>query len=381
MQRAIEKMLGEIQYYYDTIPADGGCDEGTSYWGRAGASLFEFIYQLKLASDGAFDLFDDEKLHRIAAYMQKVHVVDAVFYNVADTHIKGKAGLMPLLFAFAKETGQEALAGFAAGVYAKKEDGSFLPHTTCTLRRLILEAQALREMASYRIAQPLHGAIEHLAELQIAALRRGAFTLHAKGGHNKEGHNHNDVGSFTFYDGSTPVLVDVGINTYTGLHFKRETRYTAIPWTRSHNHNLPLINGVEQKSAKEHCADAFEVQEGRIAVSFADAYPAESGVEKLTRVLQLAENGMKCTDTFAFASKGASAVTEVLMAVLPVRLENDAVILGECYAVRAAGAKISTEYIPFEDKALEADWCTQGVTRILLDFENVEKICIEVEKL
>lgn len=46
-----------------------------------------------------------------------------------------------------------------------------------------------------------------------------------------------------------------------------------------------------------------------------------------------------------------------------------------------AGAKISTEYIPFADEKLEADWHTQGVTRILLDFENVEKIYIEVEKI
>ena len=50
LSRAIEKMFEEIQHYYDSIPTDGGCDEGANYWGRAGASLFEFIFQIKQRS-------------------------------------------------------------------------------------------------------------------------------------------------------------------------------------------------------------------------------------------------------------------------------------------------------------------------------------------
>lgn len=382
LSRAVEKMLEEIQHYYDGIPEDGGCDEGTSYWGHAGASLFEFVLQLKTASGGALDLFGDEKLHRIAAYMQKMHVVDDIFYNVADAHAQGKAGLMPLLYAFAKETEQAALASFAAAVYVgQKERHRPLSHVTRTLRRLILEARTLRQMAEHQVTYPLHGAVEYLPDLQIAALRHGSFALHAKGGHNREGHNHNDVGSFTLYDGSTPVLVDVGINTYTGLHFKRETRYTAIPWTRSCNHNVPFVNGTEQKSAREHCAEDFAVREGEITVSFAGAYPEGAGVEKLTRTLKMTDNGMSFTDIFAFKDEKKRAVCEVLMAVLPVRVAGDAVILDGRYLLRSGGAKISAEYVPFADEKLEADWHVQGVTRICFDFENVEKICIEVEKI
>lgn len=381
LSRAIEKMLVEIQYYYDTIPEDGGCDEGTSYWGHAGASLFEFLYQLKLASGGALDLFFDEKLHRISSYMQKMHVVNDVFYNVADSHAQGKVELMPLLFAFARETGQEALADFAAAVYAtKKKKGGFLPHTTRTMRRLIFESGALRQMPDRRVAYPLHAKVEHLADLQIAAVRRGALALHAKGGHNKEGHNHNDVGSFTLYDGSTPVLVDVGIDTYTGRHFSRQ-RYMTVPWVRSLYHNLPIVNGTEQQSGRAYCADAFAVCEVGITVSFAAAYPCEAGVRQLVREMKMTDNGMRFTDNFTFTEGKKRTVCEVLMSVLPTRVEGDRVILGERYLLRATGARISAEYIPFADAKLEADWHTEGVTRILFDFENAEKICIEVEKI
>jgi hypothetical protein len=65
-------MLSEIQCYYNTIPADGGCDEGPGYWGRAGASLFEFLYLLKCSTNGALDLFGDEKICMIADYLKKV---------------------------------------------------------------------------------------------------------------------------------------------------------------------------------------------------------------------------------------------------------------------------------------------------------------------
>ena len=382
LHRALEKMFTELQCYYDGIPEDGGCDEGPDYWGQAGGSLFEFVCQLKEATGGALDLFGDKKLGRIAAYLKKVHITDDLFCNVADAHAEGKSDMMPLLFAFARETKQEDLADFAAAVYAANgERGEGLHHTIRTLRRLIYQSRALHEMAAYASTQPLHGAVEYLPDLQLAVLRAGTLTLHAKGGHNREHHNHNDVGSFTLYDGSTPLLVDVGINTYTGLHFNRETRYVAIPWVRSPYHNLPIVNGQEQQYGSEFRGDAFAVREGEITVSFAGAYLPEAGLEKLTRTLHLTENGLCLTDTFSFADGANRAVTEVLMSVLPVDAEADRVILGQRYSLRAEGGRIRTEYIPFTDPLLERDWGCTGVTRILLDFENTEKVCMALTKI
>lgn len=380
LHRALEKMFGELQCYYDGIPSDGGCDEGTHYWGRAGASLFEFVCQLKEATAGALDLFGDEKLSRIAAYMKKMHVADAVFYNVADSHTYGKAEMLPLLFAFAEETKQKELANFAAAACAGRQlRADCLSHKVRTLRRLIYQSRALHRIENYPVTFPLHGAVEHLEDLQIAALRAGDLILHAKGGHNGESHNHNDVGSFSLYDGSTPVLVDVGIDTYTGLHFITETRYTAVPWVRGACHNLPVINGVEQRYGKEFRADAFSVREGEISVSFAGAYPAEAGAEKLLRRLCLSGKGLTLTDHFSFTRNDHRAVAEVLMSVLPLRVEAEGLILGGRYRLRAPGGRIRTEYLPFADPILRRDWNCEGVTRIFLEFENTDKICIEVE--
>ena len=382
LHRALTKMFIEIEFYYAGLPADGGCDEGPSYWDHAGATLFQFVYQLKQATHGKLDLFGDEKLGRVAAYMKKAHVVSDLFVNVADAHASGHAAAMPILFGFAKETEQEDLMNFSAAIYREKAAKlKPLSHTVYNLRRLIYHAEFVKEMAAYPVALPLHSAKECLPDMQLCVLRRGNMILSAKGGHNSEHHNHNDVGSFALYDDTTPVLVDVGISTYSRDTFRPETRYTVIPWTQSPYHNLPLVNGVAQRNGGKYRADRFAVEDERIEISFAKAYPVDAGLTVLERSLSLTENGMRCTDCFAFAQSDTQAVTEVLMSVLPARVENGAAILGERYRISADCGVLTTEYIPFADSKLETDWKADGVTRILFSVEHTNRITLTVEKM
>lgn len=381
LHRALEKMFVEIQHYYDALPNDGGCDEGPSYFGRAGSSLFEFLYLLKQATDGALNLFGDEKLCRIATYLKRVHIAADYFVNVADAHAKGLAGSMPLLFGFARETKQEELMNFSAAVFEARTSEFRISHTLRTMRILIYSSEFLRELERYPVTRPIHGAVELLPDMELAVLRKGDWALSAKGGHNEESHNHNDVGSFTLYDGTTPVLIDVGINTYTRFTFSSDTRYTMIPWTRTRNHNLPLINENEQKAGKEFRADRFEVEEERVEISFADAYPSESGVKALTRTLMLNENGIAFADRFSFVDNSSQQVSEVLMSTLPVRIEDGSAILGECYRVSADCGTVATEFLAFEDAHLESDWKCDGVSRITFATESADCITITVKKM
>ena len=380
LQRALEKMLTEIQFYYDALPADGGCDEGPGYWGHAGASLFEFLYQLKTSTKGELDLFGDEKIGCIADYLKKVHVTADIFVNVADARAVGKSSLLVLLYGFAKETSQKALMNFSVAAYRERTvTASPLNHNNRTMRRLIYSAEFLCEMEEYEPTYPLHGSLEYLPCLELAVLRRGDLILSAKGGFNNESHNHNDVGSITFYDGATPVLIDVGINTYTRFTFQNSTRYTFIPWTQARNHNIPMVNGEDQPFGKEFCADRFEATEEKIEISFAGAYSPKAGLMHLNRTVCLEEDGMCCTDCFAFADRTPRSVTEVFMSVLPVRVEDGAAILGERYCVSADSGVIHTEFIPFEDAKLESDWQASGVTRITFSADDAECITVRVK--
>ncbi len=78
-------------------------------------------------------------------------------------------------------------------------------------------------------------------------IKRGSargLTVAAKGGHNDESHNHNDVGEFVVYCDGKPLLIDAGVETYSRKTFSPQ-RYEI--WTmQSAYHNLPTIDGVQQ---------------------------------------------------------------------------------------------------------------------------------------
>ena len=381
-QNAVKKMLSEIQHYYKSIPDDGGCDEGTSYWDRAGASLFEFLYQLKCATNGKLDFFGDEKIKLIADYMKKMHITSDIFVNVADAHAVGKSKFMVLLYGFARETKQKDLMNFS--VVAYRERTSFadpLAYKNRTIRRLIYSSEFLREMEAYETTKQVHSALEYLPNLQLAVLRKGDMILSAKGGFNCENHNHNDVGSFTLYEGITPILVDIGISTYTRFTFDGSTRYVMIPWTRGSYHNIPMINGVEQPVGHRYRADSFEATENEISISYPNAYPEEASVCTLVRSLELRENSLLISDRFDFSDKERQSVREVLMSVLPVEVENNAAIIGDRYRITANTGIISCERVPFEDACLEGDWKRDACYRIMIECDREKEICIKVEKL
>lgn len=381
-RKAIRKALLELRLYYNVMPSDGGCDEGTQYWGKAGASLYECLYQLKQSTNGELNLFNDEKICAIASYMKKTHLYKDVFVNVADARFGGLANHMLLLYGFAKDTKQEDLMNFSAFAYKNKTDESNpLSHTVLTVRRLILQSQALHEIDEYKTKLPIHGKLEYLPELQLAVIREGEFVLSAKGGHNDESHNHNDIGSFEFCDENSHVLIDVGIGTYTRDTFSNQ-RYLKVPWTRTEYHNLPIINATEQTCGKAFRADSFRAEDERIEISFAGAYPLFAGVKEVRRVLTLNQKGMICSDSFTFSDNNCTTVEEVLMTTLPVRVDGDRVILGEKYEISTAEkTTVSTQFVAFNDVKLETSWQTEGVTRIIFSCKSNQTVTVKVQKM
>lgn len=90
--------------------------------------------------------------------------------------------------------------------------------------------------------------------------------ISAKGGHNGESHNHNDMGQFVVYKNSVPFIIDSGSETYSAITFS-DKRYTL--WTtRSAYHNVPLIDGKEQKDGKEYFAEVLDYSKDGYRVCF-----------------------------------------------------------------------------------------------------------------
>ena len=381
LDTALFKMFTEIQNYYDALPEDGGCDEGPGYWTKAGANLFEFVYEIKLATGSKLDLFDDEKLRGVVAYMKKVHIKDAYFICVADGTADPKSGVGPIVYAFGRETGQKDIEALGAEIALSdlKNAHSVLGTRGESYRRKMWNYDWLLEIEEKGLEPIRHPSIELISGLQLVCLREGDLLLCAKGGHNQESHNHNDVGSFSLYDNGAAVLCDVGIGTYTKQTFS-DRRYEIL-WTRSLTHNVPEINGVEQKFGREFAADLFDAKEESVKVSFAGAYPEEAAVSSLTREYKLEADSLTFNDKFNFTTD-KKQVIETLVTCLDVKIEGNSVILGDKYLITAEGGTPSTEFISFEgDLKLIKPWGREGVTRIAIAFDDKEEINVKISRI
>ena len=374
---AFEKMFIELQYYYDGLTDDGGCDEGPNYWGRAGASFFECVYQMKQATGGKLDLLGDEKCGKIGAYLKAVHVAKSYFVSVADAHYGSLIGFMPINFMYANETNQKDLMDFCASVYAGRP-ASYNPYGLGTIRRIIYQREGVTALENYKADEFVHNKLEILPDVELAGIRQGDLLIFAKGGHNDESHNHNDIGSFVFHEREIPVLADLGIGVYTKFTFS-DQRYEMIDAVKGENHTIPAFDGIAQQYGKQYYADSFSANEDEINISFASAYPKELGLVRLERKLSFVENGMKCIDCFEREGKKNGKLCEVFISVLPVEIVDNTAIINGRYRVSANVGSVRGEYKDFCDAGLEGAWKTKGFTRICIEAEDVCEIEIKLE--
>jgi hypothetical protein len=113
--------------------------------------------------------------------------------------------------------------------------------------------------------------------------------LAAKGGHNGEPHNQNDVGTFIVHVQKESIVADPGRGRYTRFYFGPE-RYDHFV-NSSRGHSVPVPNGQLQRPGREYAAALLDhqvdAQGDRLALELSGAYPSEARLNSLTRTLTL----------------------------------------------------------------------------------------------
>jgi hypothetical protein len=165
-----------------------------------------------------------------------------------------------------------------------------------------------------------------LPDLQVMAARDQAgttkgFYLAAKGGHNDESHNHNDIGNYVVYYNGQPLLIDVGRGTYTRKTFSSQ-RYE-IWYNCSDYHNTPTVNGKTQLPGQKYKASQVRYQAGRgfaeFSLDIAQSYPAEAGINSWRRTLRL-NRGKNIQVADHISLQKAQALTQHLMTCYPAEV-------------------------------------------------------------
>ena len=281
----IQKTLQAIDHFIDGYAPDGGCDEGPGYWNVAGGSLLDYLEILQGLTGGAVQVFDEPKIRNIAAFVHKAHIAGPYFVNFADASAKAKPAF-DLAYRMGKLMSDNDLRDFGAAMFKPEGQNE---SNGWNLFRTLRRYQVFQEIASIKVAAPLVRDV-WLPDLEFAVARckagshEGLYWV-AKGGHNDESHNHNDVGHFmVFFDGQ-PVLVDAGVEVYRAQTFSPQ-RYEI--WTmQSSYHNLPEVNGVQQMAGRSYAAKAVTYiateNQVNLGLDLQAAYPADSGIRRWRR--------------------------------------------------------------------------------------------------
>ena len=318
---AIRQIRQAIRAFIDAYPEDGGCDEGPGYWDRAAASMFEI---LRLLPDDANFSGMFGKIQRMAAYAYKTYIGNDYCVCFADAHENKAVQQVNIVYPFGLWLNDQTMRAFGAYLGQRKQvlsnpaalfdkSGNFP-----TLGRELFFLRHIREFMAEQPHEPLLKDV-WLPDLQIMTARRGNLYVAMKGGHNGESHNHNDVGSFIVYSNSEPLFIDPAVGEYTAQTFGKG-RYDI--WTmQSQYHNLPQINGVDQKDGKSFAAKVVSHKNGQLTLDIAAAYPNEAAVKSWKRTVSARATGISVVEDYELdACRQPTRL--MLMALSPTALQH-----------------------------------------------------------
>ncbi len=221
-------LLQTVDRFIDPYPADGGCDEGPNYWGRAGASLYENLELLYGATAGQIDVFQESLIQEVGKFIYRAHIAEDYYLNFADASALVEPEAL-LVYLFGQRIGDPVMQAY----------GTWLTDRQQILTHGLTEGEGVRKQSSLGRALPALFALTEVAaqtgtapllrdvwlpEIEVMSSRdqegsAAGFYVAMKGGHNAESHNHNDIGNFVVYRDGLPLLVDAGVEEYTAKTF------------------------------------------------------------------------------------------------------------------------------------------------------------------
>ena len=319
----IAKALKVLDEFVNPYPQDGGCDEGPNYWGGAAASLYDNVAMLNLASSDAFRyVYDDERFRNMGRFIYRAQISETYFLNFADASPRVNVSA-PLVYRYGRDIQDKDMMEFGAFY---RRDSSRSTISRAHFFRNFFELFTLDGFQNISKRLPLLKDV-WLPDTEVAASRdregtATGFFLGAKGGHNDESHNHNDIGNYVVYYDGIPLLIDVGSGNYTARTFNGDERYD-IWFNCSDFHNTPTINGITQKAGITYRASDLSYQSGSSTMHFtldmAKAYPAEAGINSWRRTLTL-NRGKSVQIKDVTDLKNARSVTQHLMTCYPAEV-------------------------------------------------------------
>ncbi len=315
----IDRVVRTMECFLEGFGEDGGCPEGIGYWVYGFGYYTYFAEMLHAYTDGQLDLLQGEHIRRIASFPGVISFGKTQYINFSDSpeSVKIPPGLGSHLIDRLQVTIPDLTTPdfHDDPIYRWAHIVRDLAWTDAhLLNQAILEGSFyLRDVA-------------WVIDKHIMDGKAVAFS--AKGGHNGEPHNHNDLGHFILHVDGESLLVDLGAGVYTRQYFA-EARYDHLH-TGSHGHSVPVINGHKQSAGLSYAASVMNYETRPDGINFVldltSAY-ADDSLKSFVRSFDWSIDSLQKTamlglmDTFEF-SNYPEAVEECFVSLIQPRIEQ-----------------------------------------------------------
>ncbi|GAA4877316.1 heparinase II/III family protein [Paenibacillus vulneris] len=348
----LERVLQTMDSYMQGFKEDGATTEGYGYWYYGFGYFVFFADLLKKRTAGAMHLFSDEKIHRIALFQQKCFLSGTSVVNFSDSMPQARIHM--------------GLTHYLNRIYPDVEIPELSLRTSYTEDHCNRWPTALRNLLWFRedkavAGEPWGNASYYLQDAQWLVSRyvneHGSFSFAAKGGHNDEPHNHNDIGHFIIHSQGETFLADLGCGMYTKQYFGPD-RYSYL-CNSSLGHSVPIINGRMQEPGAEHRASDLQAVSGvdreQLTMDLSGAYD-EPGLQSLIRRLtwhKTEQPRLVLEDSYEFKEMPEEIVERFITMIEPVMDGSHLYIQGNQARLHvgydAAAAQPSIEELEYTD--------------------------------
>ena len=322
----IPRMLTSMDCYLSGLDDEGCCIEGYGYWNYGFGEFCMFADLLRDYTEGKINLFDNEKVHMVALFQQKIAMNEKECLSFSDC---GR-GFKPYA----------PLSHLLKSIYSDIEIPSIkAADHALSLRELVCQEPSL---ANSEFKPKSHS----FKNAQWFVYHGDKYSLGAKAGHNKETHNHNDVGSFMFSKEGKISFCDLGSGEYVADYFGAN-RYNILVCS-SRGHSVPIINGKLQEKNVDDKATVIEQSDNTFRFAYGKVYD-DPTLKKFERGFECLEDRLILTDTFEFDSAPESLV-ERFVSDLEIRVEKGKLICHHTTLEYDPDVfEASVEAVPFND--------------------------------
>ena len=378
-ERVVERAMRYLDNYTAAASPDGLCDEGPGYWSGAAGNYFDCLEMIDDMTGGAITVYSDELVRKMGEYIADANIDGRYFLNFADAKpILDQPGKM--IMRYGEKCGSERLISFGKMTAVNTPINVY--YFFGMAYRVYKDALIERPKQATRV--PARTAVWY-PQGRIAIFREGEDTsrglyLAVKGGHNKESHNHKDVGCAVVYKNGSPVIVDPSHGSYDNGFFG-PTRY--LRWyMKSSYHSIPSPNGLEEEAGSVAYASSDEVfseNERALSLELKNAFAGDAGIVSMRRTCSLSDGTARISDRVELEREGEVRFNYVTYSE-PRLIEDGKLSLGEDAVFEYSGdgltleiERIENKLLPYEDLNFEAIWGKDALWRISLTAKG--KIC------